>query len=330
MRKRGFSKLVTMGFGMGMCLMLLGGCATQTKETSEGAVGEKTSDPTTQKFGLLAPTLQNEFYINIDNGLTEKCEELGWEYDAFSFDNDSAKAVSQIENMVTSGTTAILAMVSDSTCDDALKAAQEKGVTIIECGVETSVYDICINADQYAAGETIGDMAADWVDEKMGGKADVVIYTTYQNQDMQNRGQGIEDKFKKRCPDSNVLEVVDVGKDVVGAGTTYTEAMLQKYPEIDAIISYSDGVATESVEAAKAAGRTSDDFAIFGCDATQAALEYIANDDIMVGTCSFASIPEVVIDYFERHLDGEDFSGAPVVMDTYAVTAKNIDEYTSN
>lgn len=77
------------------------------------------------KFGFLAPTLQTEFFIGIDDGLKQVAAEDGWDYTSVSFENDSGTAVTDIENMVTSGCNVILAMVSDSSCDDALRAAQE-------------------------------------------------------------------------------------------------------------------------------------------------------------------------------------------------------------
>ena len=54
------------------------------------------------KFGFLAPTLQTEFFINIDDGLKQVAAEDGWDYTSVSFENDSGTAVTDIENMVTS------------------------------------------------------------------------------------------------------------------------------------------------------------------------------------------------------------------------------------
>ena len=145
------------------------------------------------KIGLLAPTLQTEFFINIDDGLKKECEARGWDYVAVSFDNDSATAVTSIENLVTGKCDVIVAMVSDESCDDALKKAQEAGVKIIECGVQTEVFDVCLNTDQYMIGKEIGTMAGEWINSTLDGKGKVVVYTTFQNTDMQNRGNGIQD-----------------------------------------------------------------------------------------------------------------------------------------
>lgn len=279
------------------------------------------------KFGFLAPTLQTEFFINIDDGLKQVAAEDGWDYTSVSFENDSGTAVTDIENMVTSGCNVILAMVSDNSCDDALRAAQEAGTIVIECGVVTDVYDISINSSQYDIGTMISDMAGEWIDTQLDGKANIVVYTTYQNQDMQNRGQGIQDRIKELCPDFNILEVVDIGKDVVGAGTTYTETMIQKYPDLNCILAYGDAAATEAVEAVKAAGMNSDDFGIFACDGTESAIKYIADNDVMRGTLMFNSMAEMTRTALYQYLDGELEKGAVVDYSITPITAANVADY---
>ena len=279
------------------------------------------------KFGFLAPTLQTEFFINIDDGLKQVAAEEGWDYTSVSFENDSGTAVTDIENMVTSGCNVILAMVSDNSCDDALRAAQEAGTIVIECGVVTDVYDVSLNSSQYDVGTMISDMAGEWINTQLDGKANIVVYTTYQNQDMQNRGQGIQDRIKELCPDSNILEVVDIGKDVVGAGTTYTETMIQKYPDLNCILAYGDAAATEAVEAVKAAGMNSDDFGIFACDGTDSAVKYIADNDVMRGTLLFNSIAEKTRDVLYQYLDGELEKGAVVDYSITPITAANVADY---
>lgn len=279
------------------------------------------------KFGFLAPTLQTEFFINIDDGLKQVAAEDGWDYTSVSFENDSGTAVTDIENMVTSGCNVILAMVSDSSCDDALRAAQEAGTIVIECGVVTDVYDVSVNSSQYDIGTMISDMAGEWINTQLDGKANIVVYTTYQNQDMQNRGQGIQDRIKELCPDSNILEVVDIGKDVVGAGTTYTETMIQKYPELNCILAYGDAAATVAVEAVKAAGMNSDDFGIFACDGTESAIKYIADNDVMRGTLMFNSMAEMVRTALYQYLDGELEKGAVVDYSITPITVANVADY---
>lgn len=173
----------------------------------------------------------------------------------------------------------------------------------------------------------ISDMAGEWINTQLDGKANIVVYTTYQNQDMQNRGQGIQDRIKELCPDSNILEVVDIGKDVVGAGTTYTETMIQKYPELNCILAYGDAAATEAVEAVKAAGMNSDDFGIFACDGTESAIKYIADNDVMRGTLMFNSMAEMVRTALYQYLDGELEKGAVVDYSITPITAANVADY---
>lgn len=222
---------------------------------------------------------------------------------------------------------ALVCMVLSQIIMGALRAAQEAGTIVIECGVVTDVYDISMNSSQYDVGTMISDMAGEWINTQLDGKANIVVYTTYQNQDMQNRGQGIQDRIKELCPDSNILEVVDIGKDVVGAGTTYTETMIQKYPDLNCILAYGDAAATEAVEAVKAAGMNSDDFGIFACDGTESAVKYIADNDVMRGTLLFNSIAEKTREVLYQYLDGELEKGAVVDYSITPITAANVADY---
>lgn len=334
--------LVSAALMAAMAVSLLAGCgntqqslaqpaqadAQETAETIAAGAADAAEGLEDVKIGFLAPTLQTEFFITIDNGLKEECEAKGWNYVAVSFDNDSAAAVTSIENMVTSDCDVIIAMISDTSCDDALKEAQAAGVKVMECGVQTAVYDVCLNTDQYGIGVGIGEMAADWINTRLEGKGQVVVYTTYQNEDMQKRGQGIQDAIAEHAPDAAILEVVDIGKDVAGAGTSTTENMLQKYPQMNTIVCYGDAAAVESMEAVKAAGLSSDDFGIFACDGTNQAIAGIANNEVMRGTILFEAIAPAMIEYSERVLNGESFPDM-IAFGTTKITSGNVSEFYS-
>lgn len=184
----------------------------------------------------------------------------------------------------------------------------------------------CLSTDQYAVGVQIGEMASEWINSQLGGAGKVVVYTTVQNQDMQNRGQGIQDAIAEKAKDAEILEVVDIGKDVVGAGTSTTENMLQKYPDLNCIVCYGDAAAVESMEAAKAAGVDAENFGIFSCDGTAQALAGIKAGDPQKGTVMFAPLAPMMAEYAERVLNGETFDDI-VTSETISVTAANIDEY---
>lgn len=310
---------------LALSLVACAGANTSAGENADNTPAQVTKDNI--NFGFLAPTLQSEFFIWIDDSLKAVAEEDGWKYTSASFDNDSAKAVTLIENMVASGCNVILAMVSDNSCDDALREAQKAGVIVLECGVETEVFDICMNSSQYEIGAMISDMAAEWINTQHNGEANIVVYTTYQNQDMQDRGQGIQDRILELCPNVNILEVVDIGKDVVGAGTTYTETMLQKYPELNCILVYGDAAAVEAVEAVKAAGRNGDHFGIFACDGTTGAINYIANNDVMRGTLMFGSIADQTRECLYGYIDGTLAAGSVVPSAIFPITIANVADF---
>jgi len=166
-------------------------------------------------------------------------------------------------------------------------------------------------------------MAADWLNSQLGGKGNIVVYTTYQNQDMQDRGQGIQDAIKEKAPNVNILEVVDIGKDVVGSGTTTTETMLQKYSDLNGIVCYGDAAAVESV---KAAGKDNENFGVFACDGTNQALKGINDGTCMRGTMYFEPVGSVMAEYIQQMVDGKTVDEA-VETPIHAVTKANIADY---
>ena len=113
---------------------------------------------------------------------------------------------------------------------------------------------------------------------------------------------------------------------MVGSGTTTTETMLQKYPELNCIAAYGDAAAVESSEAAKAAGKSGDNFGIFSCDGTNQALKGIAENDPMHGTIKFEEMGPIMAEYSERLLAGETFPD-PIDFPTQQITSSNVSEF---
>ena len=143
---------------------------------------------------------------------------------------------------------------------------------------------------------------------------------------MQDRGQGIQDAIKEKAPNVNILEVVDIGKDVVGSGTTTTETMLQKYSNLNGIVCYGDAAAVESVEAVKAAGKDNENFGVFACDGTNQALKGINDGTCMRGTMYCEPIGSVMAEYIQQMVDGKTVDEA-VETPIHAVTKANIADY---
>lgn len=127
--------------------------------------------PRAKNWGMPAPTLQAEFFISLTNSLKERFEAKGYTLTVMSYDGDINKSISIVENFTIQGVDGIIAMVGDNSADAALKAAMDKGIKVIDAGVLTEHYDLGLVADNKDIGTRIGEMAAEYINNELGGKA---------------------------------------------------------------------------------------------------------------------------------------------------------------
>lgn len=309
------------------------GSASEATEASAGAEASQTDAGTTERtptmtVGFMLPTLQSEFFVYYSNGVKEALEAQGYTVTISSYDAESSKAIEIIENYIIADMDLIIAMVLDGAADSALKKAMDKGIRVLVSGVETEFYDVCLVADNAEIGGMIGEMAAAFVNEKLGGEAEVIaLIANASNADMQKRANSMVEKFAELCPGATIVgtpEYVDVGD-----GTTGVENMLQQYPDAKVILCYGDQGAIEGVQVLKAAGKTGDEYAAFGCDATEQGLKMIADGDIFRGTVDMGDIVAQTADASLALLANEletpyRWSGSNIM-----VTSENISDYVS-
>lgn len=325
-RIKGMKRIVALVIIMVM-VFSMSGCSTKTPGTKEAASVETSTAPEkekTMKIGFLVPTLQAEFFVTLRDGYTAIMAENGYEVTTASFEMDSSKAISAIENFIISDVDCIMAMVADNSCDEALKEAMDKGIKVIDCGVETKYYDHCILADNYDVGVKIAEMAADWIKENYDGKCEVAAIVSTQTVDMKKRSDGMIETLQKLMPESKVVASADFTG--VGAGTAATENFLQQFPNIKVILSFGSAGALEAVEVFKAAGITKG-VAAFACDATSEELKKISAGDIMAGTVDMGKLDKQMADNTIRVLENDPTLEKKFFLKNIKVTADNIADY---
>lgn len=143
---------------------------------------------------------------------------------------------------------------------------------------------------------------------------------------MATRSRGIEEGLRKVAP--NAVIVAKALGLTTDDGMKITENFLQAHPSIKVIVTYTDAVALGAMEAVKGAGKATDDFAIFGTDATPQALAKIKEGSILRGTVDFDSknIPRMTLDIIFRHAKGEKVPKGTLIMPK-VVDISNVDQY---
>lgn len=245
--------------------------------------------------------------------------------------NDTNTQITQLESLIQSKVDAIIvAAVDMNSLDEVLNRAREAGIAVMSFGYEMECVDTMYLVPNYEVGKEIGYAAGNWINEKLGGKTEVGVINQPLSKDLIDRERGIVDALREKAPDA---EIVATAKALsVVEGQNVAENFLQRSPNMKVICSIGDGGGIGANEAAKAAGRITDDFGIFCADATNEGIQKIyagegIRADISLGTSEERA--KAMIDVVMNILNGEEF---PLVFYTpkQQINKDNVVQYAEN
>ena len=254
------------------------GCKTETAaettaaETTAAATAAETTAAATAaeevplKFAFSVAILDNPYFIEVANGFKDKCEELGIEALVGDAKYDAAEQYGQFENYISLGVDAIAAAPVDAkSLIDIVSTAKDAGIVVVgqAQGIENANGNYIV--DDYAYGEVVGTNAATWINEKFGGKANVIILALDNVEDVIKRGNGMTDVIEKTT-ESKVL--ARQAAQTIEEALSATETLLTANPEINVIACVNDQLALGALEAVKVMGIDNPNFYIGGADNT--------------------------------------------------------------
>jgi ABC-type sugar transport system substrate-binding protein len=301
-----------------LTLILLGGCRGGSRSGNVQNDNSKT-------IGLLLPTVKIEFWSAIATGFEQKMNEAGHKVVLASYEGDAAKAVECVENYIVQKVDAIAGCMIDNSADDAFKRAMDAGIPIFAFGNDQTWYNYIMLTDNTDVGVKIAEMAADFANERHGGKCQIGAVISTTNKNMAERSEALLSTLAKLLPESEVVMSANM-YDAAGEGMAFTENLLQKFPDVKVVCSYGDAMGIEAMEVFKAAGKTGDGIGIFACDATMQALLSIKNGDIFRGTITFGDVVQQLSGYMLSYFAGELPEGKYYAENT-KITAANIDQF---
>jgi len=143
---------------------------------------------------------------------------------------------------------------------------REKGMKFVGEAQAIDAADGNIIVDDYAYGVNNGEQAAKWINEKLGGKAKVVLITLDHQEQVKLRGDGMEDTINKLCPDAEI--VYRQKSESIEEAMNVAETALTAHPDVKVIACVNDQMAIGANEAVKNKNLVADDFYIGGGDWT--------------------------------------------------------------
>jgi ABC-type sugar transport system substrate-binding protein len=276
-------------------------------------------------------TTQNLFYSKMAQIIQDHCKEKGVECIISDENHDVNKQISTFENFISSGCTAIIAVVfDDKGIKDVVKKAVNNGVFVMTYDGFVEGAQGSLNLDNYVYGYQTGTMAADWVNSNPELKEQEVIEAgIFDYPDIPiiiDRAKGIKDALTEKAP--NVKIVAQQKAGVGDEGNVQAENFLAAHPNIQIICGINDTGVLGAYEVFKAAGHLGDHIGLFGADGDPKALELIAQGTSYRGTVksgAYEALPGAV-DVCIAASKGEKVEGN-IIYETIPVTPANVKDF---
>jgi ribose transport system substrate-binding protein len=295
----------------GALVFAVAACSKQGPETAQAP--DAGTDGGKPAIGLAVSTQSNPFFVTLKKGAEEEAQKQGLTLITVDAQDDPAKQIASIEDLIQKKVKVILVNPTDSDAVvGAVKAANAAGIPVVTLDRSVNGGEVAshVASDNVAGGK----MAAEYLLEKIGNQGDVVELEGIPGASAaRERGQGFHD-------------VIDQAKDVkvVGRqpadfdrakGLSVMENILQANKNVKGVFAHNDEMALGAVQALEAAGMK--DVTVVGFDATDDAVNAVKAGKM---SATVAQKPELIgktaVDAAKKIIDGQPVDKAlPVPLD---------------
>ena len=298
----------------------LAGCSKGTTSSSSASTSTTATPASGKKVvGYCVPDTTEPFLANLTNTVKQKFSVDGVDVQIADAKGDATTQLNQIQNFVAMKASLIIIMAVDPTsCSDAIKQAQAKGVKILVAGGNTGAYDAIMHTDQKADGTMIAQMAADWIKETFPGAAkesvEVAIFEDRSTPEATQRSDGM----KEITTLSSAAKVVKTVGSIKNLDTAQAAAenLFQTNPNVKAILCYNNGGSlgvSAYVSKPGSAVKDKAKFGTFGSDfspeSIQAVIDSANNTSVFRGVVKFGSndLPGDTYNLGKKIINGQSF-----------------------
>jgi ribose transport system substrate-binding protein len=234
--------------------------------------------------------LTNPTFAEVSAALKKLGQKNSIRFTVLDCGSNASKQITQVENFIQTGVNAIIIQAADAAAlKSVLKRAMDKGIKVISWDEDLgSSCDSAWVIKNYDLGVLIGTAAANWNNQKLGGKGEIAILDYPSLSICVERAKGITDTIHKLAPNAKI--VARATTLTVAQGMANTETILRAHPNVRIFACVGDGDAIGAVQAIKAAfGKNTDLFGTFSADGTQEALAGMLAGDPIRMTVSYGT-----------------------------------------
>lgn len=238
-------------------------------------------------MGYTAIDLTNPYFIALTDGMQARADELGIALTIHDGKSDPASQVSAIENFVVQQMDAILASpVDPQALEPLVEQIHAASIPLISVAQGVPGSDAFLGLDEREYGLSIGRIAGQYIVDNMGGQAEVAILTYPELAPVILRGEGIRDGILEVAPEAEVVAEQSAATPETGAAAI--EAIMQAHPGVRVVAGINDAGVLGAYEALAGMGVPTEEFALFGLDATPEALARMREGGMYKATVDIA------------------------------------------
>lgn len=269
---------------------------------------------------------EREFLQGVDHGLSLAAKSRGLEYRRMLVENDSAKAIEQLRSLRAAKVGALIATSSDpAAISHSLQEVIWSGAFVGT--IVPPPATLLLNAPQYATGKVLTDAAITHINEKLGGKANVVLLTQDTMEYLSPRFDAMRDGLNEL---PGVTIVADIAPKPVSkeGGFATMNTILLANSDIDVVLG-ADAVVLGALEALRAAGKDRPNQFLGGIDGEPNAVSEIKKGDSPYKASISLSSPVFGYAMGQFAADWLEGKSVPQAMDILpiALTRDNIAQY---
>nr|WP_234293328.1 ribose ABC transporter substrate-binding protein RbsB [Fictibacillus sp. FJAT-27399] len=246
---------------------MLTACSTKAPGTDDN----KKKGKGDLKIGLSVSTLNNPFFVTLKEGAEKEAKKAGVQLKTVDAQDDSAKQVNDIEDLIQQGVDVLLVNPTDSAAiSSAIESANSANIPVItvDRSAEGGKVISHIASDNVKGGQ----MAGDYIAKQLKGKGNVVELEGISGSSAaRERGEG----FHKAVDKEKGIKIVakQTASFDRAKGLNVMENILQGNKKVDAVFAHNDEMALGALQALEAAGLK--DVVVVGFDATDDAQKAI-------------------------------------------------------
>ncbi len=227
---------------------------------------------------LVISTLNNPFFITLKEGAEAKAKELGYDLVVLDSNNDPAKEISNVEDLLSKNIKILLINPTDSDAvSSSIRAANRKGVPVITLDRSASNGKVLAHITSHNIQG--GILAGNFIAEKINNSGKIMeLQGVPGTSAARDRGEGFYQALKN-FPDIKIITSQTANFDRT-QGLNVMENILQAQPEIDAVFAHNDEMALGAIKAIQASNR---DILVVGFDGTDDAITAV-NKGLLLAT----------------------------------------------